>query len=287
MSTRIGKTIPLRSFSCSERYKRPDNVNARQQNMARSRACSISRIYLTMLDLSSLANLYDLSYPSKDSIFTGSPFPQSPIDYEGGIQSEFNNFDSEQGLDTYDTLYLFHNESTVAEGIPAMFPSPCSSTECANQTTHINFTPSESTASFTAPGHPGAPWFHWTEGSGHSGYQVMHNGQSIQCQYLRYGVYDSVLYEMGTEGAGEPQFARKVCSVLCPPLEVPRVDDWNLNLFIKDILFNFTVEKALESLGDLGALAEVMRLCMLIVCIPVYTELTRSVQELLEAVHKF
>ena len=100
--------------------------------MAKSRACSISRIYLTMLDLSSLANLYDLSYPSKESIFTGSPFPQSLIDYKGGIQSEFDNGDSEQGLDAYDTLYLFCDESTVAEGILAMFPSPCSSTKHAD-----------------------------------------------------------------------------------------------------------------------------------------------------------
>jgi hypothetical protein len=240
-----------------------------------------------MLDLSSLANLYDLSYPSKESIFTGLPFPQSPIDYKGGIQSEFDNGDSEQGLDTYDTSYLFHNESTEAEGILATFPSPCSSTECADQTTCVNFTPSESPASFTALGHPDALWFHWTEGSGHSGYQVMHKGRSIQCQYLRYGVYDGVPYGIGTEGVDEPQFAWEICSVPRLPLEVPGVNDQDLNLFVKDIPFNFAVEQALESLGDPGALAEVTCLHTLIACVPAYAELTHSVQELSKAVHKF
>ena len=109
-----------------------------------------------MSDLLSLANLYDLSYPSEDSIFTGLPFPQSPINYKGGIQSEFDNFDSGQGLDTYNASYLFCDGIMGAEGMPAMFPSPCSSTECTDWTTHIDFTPSKSPASFTAPGHPGA-----------------------------------------------------------------------------------------------------------------------------------
>jgi hypothetical protein len=58
-------------------------------------------------------------------------------------------------------------------------------------------------------------------------------------------------------------------------------------LFIKDIPFNFAMEQALESLGDLGALAKVMHLHMLIVHVPVYAVLICSVQELSEAVHKF
>jgi hypothetical protein len=283
----IGKTIPSRSSSGSERYKKPGNVEAGQRNTATSGAHSISRIYFAMSDLSSLANLYDLSYPSEDSIFTGSPFSQSPISYKGGIQSEFDNFDSGQGLDTYDASYLFCSRSMVAEGMLAMFPSPYSSHECDDRIAHIDFTPSESPASFTTLGHPGAPWFCWTEGSGHSGYQVMHNEQSIQCQYLRYGVYDSVLYEMGTKGAGEPQFAWEVCSVPHLPLEVPGVDDRDLDLFVKDVPFNFAIEQALESLGDPGALAEVARLRTLIVHVPVYAELACLVQELSEAIHKF
>jgi hypothetical protein len=47
------------------------------------------------------------------------------------------------------------------------------------------------------------------------------------------------------------------------------------------------MEQALESLEDLGALAEVVCLHTLIAHIPVYTELVHSVQELLETVHKF
>jgi hypothetical protein len=92
---------------------------------------------------------------------------------------------------------------------------------------------------------------------------------------------------MGTKGAGELQFTQEICSVPRPPLKVPGVNDRDLNLFIKDIPFNFAVEQALESLGDPGVLAEVVCLCTLIACVPVYTKLMHSVQELSEAVYKF
>jgi len=92
---------------------------------------------------------------------------------------------------------------------------------------------------------------------------------------------------MGTEGVGKPQFVWEIYSIPRPPLEVPKVEDGDLKWFVKDLPFNFSIEQALESLGDSGVLAEVARLCTLIVHVPIYAKLAQSVQELLEAVHKF
>jgi hypothetical protein len=43
----------------------------------------------------------------------------------------------------------------------------------------------------------------------------------------------------------------------------------------------------LESLGDAGTLAEVAWLHLIMSCIPVYSELSKAIQELSEAFHKF
>jgi hypothetical protein len=92
---------------------------------------------------------------------------------------------------------------------------------------------------------------------------------------------------MGTEGAGETQFAQEQFAELQPLLEVPGVDNRDLEIFIKDIPFNFTFEQALESLGDPGVLAKVARLRNLIAQVLIYAKLARSVQELSKTVHKF
>lgn len=59
------------------------------------------------------------------------------------------------------------------------------------------------------------------------------------------------------EGARQPLFTHELYAHLQSLLEVPGVDSAKLNLFIKDILFNFGLEQALESLEDPGALAKV------------------------------
>jgi hypothetical protein len=71
------------------------------------------------------------------------------------------------------------------------------------------------------------------------------------------------------------------------PLEIPGVDDRELNLFIKDVPFNFALEQALASLQDPGVLAEVARLRAIITQILVYTKISWAVQELSEAFSKF
>jgi len=53
-------------------------------------------------------------------------------------------------------------------------------------------------------------------------------------------------------------FAHKLYAYLQTPLEVLGVDNAKLDLFVKDVPFNFRLEQALESLGDLGMLAEVV-----------------------------
>jgi hypothetical protein len=92
---------------------------------------------------------------------------------------------------------------------------------------------------------------------------------------------------MGTEGAGETQFTQEWFAEPQLLLEVPGVDNRDLEIFVKDVPFNFAFEQALESLGDLGVLAEVARLRNLVVQVLIYAELVCSVQELSETVHKF
>jgi len=70
-------------------------------------------------------------------------------------------------------------------------------------------------------------------------------------------------------------------------VEAPGVEDNDLDIFTKDIPFNFTVEQALEKLDDPSMLAEVARLQSLSACIPMYLELIKTVQDLSKAMHKF
>ncbi len=53
-------------------------------------------------------------------------------------------------------------------------------------------------------------------------------------------------YEMGTKGSGQQQFAREVYA--CPqlPVEALGVSDDNLEIFTKDVPFNFAAKQALE-----------------------------------------
>ncbi len=56
-------------------------------------------------------------------------------------------------------------------------------------------------------------------------------------------------------------------------LEVLGVDNKELNLFIRDVPFNFALEQALASLEDLGVLAKVARLQAIIARILVYAKI--------------
>ena len=53
---------------------------------------------------------------------------------------------------------------------------------------------------------------------------------------------------------------QEVYACPCPLVEVPGVDDNNLNIFTHDILFNFAVKQAMDQLDDPGALAKVAQL---------------------------
>jgi len=81
------------------------------------------------------------------------------------------------------------------------------------------------------------------------------------------------VYKIGTKGAGQLQFSQEVYLVLQLPLKILGVDNWDLELFVKDIPFNFIIKQAMESLGDLGILAKVVQFHTLIAHILVYAKL--------------
>jgi len=92
---------------------------------------------------------------------------------------------------------------------------------------------------------------------------------------------------MGMEGVGQQQFTRELFAGSQRAIDVPRVSDKDLEIFTQDLPFNVTLEQALDSLDDPGALAKVAQLHTLVVRVPVYAELVQNVQELSEAIHKF
>ena len=65
---------------------------------------------------------------------------------------------------------------------------------------------------------------------------------------------------MGTKGVGNTQFAREIYTSPCPLLNIADIDDKDLDIFIRDSPFNFTLKQALEKLEDPGTLAEVAQL---------------------------
>jgi hypothetical protein len=69
---------------------------------------------------------------------------------------------------------------------------------------------------------------------------------------------------MGTDGCGETQFTREIYTEPCAMLDIPGINDRDLEMFIKDVVFNFALEQALESLADPRVLAKVAWLCTII-----------------------
>ena len=100
-------------------------------------------------------------------------------------------------------------------------------------------------------------------------------------------MYEGVPFQLGTEGIGHLQFAQEMYSNPQPPLQILGVNNKDIELFVRDLPFNFALEQALQNLGDAGVLAKGARLCTIVGCIPIYAKLTRLVQELSEAVYKF
>ena len=85
-------------------------------------------------------------------------------------------------------------------------------------------------------------------------------GQDTPCPYLRYGVCNSLFYALGTNGVRQPYFSHELQACPHSCLEVSGVDDQELDLFVKDVPFNFPLEQTLKSLNDPDALVEVARL---------------------------
>jgi hypothetical protein len=79
---------------------------------------------------------------------------------------------------------------------------------------------------------------------------------------------------MGTEGTSETQFAREVYASPQPLLET-NMDDADLDLFVKDVPFNFALEQALDKLEDPSVLAEVAQLRMIVAHVLICTRTLR------------
>jgi hypothetical protein len=73
-------------------------------------------------------------------------------------------------------------------------------------------------------------------------YQIEHQGQIIHCPYIHYGVFNGVPYEMGTAGIGNTKFAREIFASPHPVLNITGIDDKDLNIFVRDSLFNFMLQ---------------------------------------------
>ena len=109
----------------------------------------------------------------------------------------------------------------------------------------------------------------------------------VQCPYIHYSVYDGTPFELRMEGVGGLQFAQKIYTELQDAIDFARIDNTNLEIFVKDMPFNYTVEQALDHLNDPGVLAEVFQLRTLVAQLPIYADLAWVVQEFSNAIHKF
>jgi len=111
--------------------------------------------------------------------------------------------------------------------------------------------------------------------------------RTFQCPYIRYSVHGSALFELGIEGIGSQQYVRELYTGPHPARELLSINNRDLKIFVKDLLFNFTLKQALDSLKDPGVLAKVAQLCTLVAQVPVYADFAPAVQNLSVAVYKF
>jgi hypothetical protein len=235
--------------------------------------------------ISHTPSLCNFSGPEGDEAFElNTPLP---INYEHSFSESYADLTTKGGFSSYDSSYIFYDATNGWQTAREPLFIDSNPRESSLQRGNEGNVAAEGSSPNVGANHPGLLWFHWHAGSGHPGYQVQHQGWTVQCPYLHYEVHNGIPYEMGTEGVGTVQFAQELYAELQPPVEVLGVDDRDLEIFVKDVLFNFASKQALESLGDPSVLAEVARLRHLIAQVPVYADLARSMQGLSEVVHKF
>ncbi len=70
---------------------------------------------------STTPSLYDLAYPSEDSVFYAILL-HSPIHYEHAALLDQMEGEEGRGLDRYDTSYIFREENSTCYGTPSIFP---------------------------------------------------------------------------------------------------------------------------------------------------------------------
>ena len=229
-----------------------------------------------MSKCASVSSIYSLAYP--DDIYDDE-FPYaslSPIHY--------SRYPSEEYLPSMSSSPFYLSNNHASSRIEKEIPK---SEEEVGEVTLADIEDHSDEGQAMAHGHPGAPWFQWQLEGGQPGYEIQHDSHTFHCPYIHYGVYNGIPYELGTEGIGQPQFAHEMHVRPQSPFDTSQMEDKELDLFVKDVPFNFALEQALESLDDLGVLAEVACLWMIIARAPIYTELASEVKDLSDAIHKF
>ena len=108
-------------------------------------------------------------------------------------------------------------------------------------------------------GHPGHPWFRWTEALGHPLFQIYDGPRLITLPYVRYQETNGDTYLVGTEGQDQSVHYRPVHLGPAAPVEGIQVDDNDVGFLTEDPTFNFALAQALEGLNNPGTLAEVSR----------------------------
>jgi hypothetical protein len=234
---------------------------------------------------SATLSLFEWDY-REDSVFYATP-PHLPIHYEWYASLEKAVQNPRQGLSGYDALYAFHASPSTHYHMPSTFPPEEAVGLAPGQHAQTTTITTDGQASYNDSNHPGAPWLRWREGCGQPGLTVIDQDQTIQCPFVRYAVYNGILFMLGTEGVGQKQFAKLLYAESPNEEELPVDAESDLDLLVRDVPFNFALEQALDTLGDPGVLAEVAHLRTLAAHVPIYSGLTQAVQELSEAIHKF
>ena len=106
-------------------------------------------------------------------------------------------------------------------------------------------------------GHPGHPWFRWTEAPGHPPFQIYDGPHLIMLPYVCYQETNGDTYLVGTKGRDQPVHYRPIHLGPAAPVEGVQVDDNDVGFLAEDPTFNFALAQVLEGLNNLGTLAEV------------------------------
>ena len=133
--------------------------------------------------------------------------------------------------------------------------------------------------------HPGPPFFHVTDISGHPPYDTIINGEQRRLPYVGCRELNGNVLQLGTDGFDRPLYAHEVHMDSAPFNE-----QWGVNgpedfdLLAKDLMLNFVVNQALDRINNPGLTCEVARLRMLVAQLPGHVERAKVIGDLMKAI---